>query len=271
MVKFSQRKGFTPVSNIIQTNGISQELRNSLWSIIDICLWQDENFMYGHRGSMSFDVFTKVLWLHFFKKPIDTRGSNMIAAIREYFFKCEWYEVYDFLEFTLNVVKKGHLDVAVNSILERDISGYRYINGVFTDITSKEEIEMLEEALTDTDYPGVKAHLQRALELLSHRENPDYRNSIKESISAVESVCREITGNKKATLGDALKVIERMHKLHPALKDAFSKLYGYTSDESGIRHAMLDEPDLGSSEAKFFLMTCTSFINYIKSKIDNPN
>jgi hypothetical protein len=39
------------------------------------------------------------------------------------------------------------------------------------------------------------------LQKLADRENPDYRNSIKESISAVESAAQEITGDTGATLG----------------------------------------------------------------------
>ena len=87
------------------------------------------------------------------------------------------------------------------------------------------------------------------------------------SISAVESMAKEITGKPKATLGEALKVLEVSNKIHPSLKESFSKLYGYTSDEGGIRHAMLSEPNLTAADAKFFLLSCTSFINYLKSKI----
>ncbi|MBE8966981.1 hypothetical protein IQ277_12215 [Nostocales cyanobacterium LEGE 12452] len=93
------------------------------------------------------------------------------------------------------------------------------------------------------------------------------RNSIKESVSAVESLAKAITRKPKATLADALKVLEVFHNLHPTLKKSFLTLYGYTSDEGGIRHAMLTEPDLTIADAKFFLLSCTSFINYLKSKI----
>lgn len=104
--------------------------------------------------------------------------------------------------------------------------------------------------------------------MLSDRKNPDYRNSIKESISAVESLARILTKNNKATLGDALRLLEQRRGLHLALREAFSKLYGYTSDEQGIRHAMLDEPKISAADAKFFLLSCTSFINYLKSQGD---
>ena len=80
-------------------------------------------------------------------------------------------------------------------------------------------------------------------------------------------MARVVSGNEKATLGEALKVLEKSGKLHTALKDAFSKLYGYTNDEHGIRHAMLDVPDLSQADAKYFLLSCTSFVNYLKSAL----
>ena len=103
---------------------------------------------------------------------------------------------------------------------------------------------------------------------LSDRKTPDYRNSIKESISAVEAMARIVAGTPKATLGDALKVMERKQQLHPALKEAFSKLYGYANDSDGIRHAINNEDTaVGQSIAKYFLLSCTSFINYLKANL----
>ncbi len=161
----------------------------------------------------------------------------------------------------------NQLNQFVNRVLEDELSAYRFVNNIFTEFTDKQEIEMLENALTDKDFPNVKAHLQRALELLSDRKNPDYRNSIKESISAVESIAKEIAQKPKAELGEALKEIERKGKLHGAMKNAFLNLYGYTSDANGIRHALMEEPNLTADDAKFFLLTCTSFTNYLKAKM----
>ncbi len=124
-----------------------------------------------------------------------------------------------------------------------------------------------ETMLRDSKFAAVAAHLQRALELYSNREIPDYRNSIKESISAVECIARIVAENPKATLGDALKAIEKKGSLHPALKDGFLKLYGYTSDEGGIRHAMLDDPNINAADARYFLLSCTSFVNYLKAQL----
>jgi hypothetical protein len=66
-------------------------------------------------------------------------------------------------------------------------------------------------------------------------------------------------------LGDALSEIVKSKavELHPALKESFNKLYGYTSDADGIRHAMLEESSLSSEDAKYMLVACSGFINYL--------
>jgi hypothetical protein len=136
------------------------------------------------------------------------------------------------------------------------------------DITSKQELEVLESEITDSRFSGPAGHLLRALEHYADRQKPDYRNSIKESISAVESMASIVAEKPGATLSDALKVLEKKKKLHGALKDGFIKLYAYASDEGGIRHAMLEEPALTAADARFFLLSCASFVNYLKSLLD---
>jgi hypothetical protein len=110
--------------------------------------------------------------------------------------------------------------------------------------------------------------MKRALDLLADRKSPDYRNSIKESISAVEAICSLVAGSSSATLGQALKELEKKKSvdMHPALKGAFDKLYGYTSDAEGIRHALLKESNLDFEDAKFMLVSCSAFINYLRAK-----
>lgn len=80
-------------------------------------------------------------------------------------------------------------------------------------------------------------------------------------------MARIVAENPKATLPDALKALERGDRLHTALKDGFVKLYGYSSDEQGIRHAMLDEPNISAADARFFLLSCTFFVNYLKAQL----
>ena len=147
-------------------------------------------------------------------------------------------------------------------------SAYRLVGEFITQITSEEEIIEIEEALDETaPFKPVSIQINDSLKFLSDRKSPNYRNSIKESISAVESLCRIITKKEKSTLGQLLKLIEVKIGLHGALKAAFSQLYGYTSDKDGIRHGLLDETNIDFEEAKFMLVVCSAFINYVKIKI----
>jgi hypothetical protein len=152
-----------------------------------------------------------------------------------------------------------------SSSAEKEVSAYRFVNGVIAKITDQVEIDEIDRALESTRDP-VRTHLRRALELLSDRESPDYRNSIKESISAVESLVATVVG-EKGTLGQLIKKLEDEISFHPALKTAFSSLYGYTSDQDGIRHAILESKDLAFEDAKFFLVVCSAFVNFVESKV----
>ena len=272
MKTFSQRKGLKPVSETIQIDSMTMELRNSLWNALDIAFWSTPDFLYSELRTPGIKKLSWFLWSDYFKKAVDERpyeGEKILEIIRQYFFSCEWNEAYDFLEFIVSKHENSTqpLTDLLNGFLERELSGYRFVAGNLIDVTNQEEIKMIEEAARDSRFAGVSAHIECALEHYADRENPDYRNSIKESISAVESIARVVSGRDKATLGDALKSIEESGQLHPALKKGFLKLYGYTSDEQGIRHAMLDEPNLTAADARYFLVSCSSFVNYLKAQL----
>lgn len=214
------------------------------------------------------------LWINYFKWQIDTLEDywqSTYAQIRKYFFQCEWYEVYDFVEYIAteypNYLGNTNFIDSCNIVLDREVSAYRFVGTKIAEVTSELEISEIEEALKAENYPKpVVSHLEQALNLLADRKSPDYRNSIKESILAVEATCQLITGNSKATLGQVLGEIEKKVDIHPALKSSFSKLYGYTSDADGIRPALLEESNLNFEDAKFILVSCSAFINYLKSK-----
>ena len=71
------------------------------------------------------------------------------------------------------------------------------------------------------------------------------------------------------TLGTALGKLESKGVvIHDNLKGAFKKIYWYTSDAQGIRHGLLGKADLDVEDAKFMLIACSAFINYLLAKAD---
>jgi len=123
---------------------------------------------------------------------------------------------YDFLEFIAqHLAQPTKFRDFCNGILAREKAAYRFVERDIAPISSESEKEAIESALsTAAGIPGVSPHLKQALDLLADRQNPDYRNSIKESISAVEGLCRCLTGDDKATLGAALSILEKQG-VHP--------------------------------------------------------
>ena len=52
--------------------------------------------------------------------------------------------------------------------------------------------------------------------------------------------------------------------IHGSLKSAILALYGYASDEGGIRHAEREtESTVTFEEAKFMMVTCSAIVNYL--------
>jgi len=275
-VLFSQREGIKPGKSVIQINSMDDDLRNSLWNALALCFWNHIGSDFDY--SLSDKTFISNIWVYHFKEPLDTISdiwsiwSNVQRAIKRQYDNLKWYEVYDFIEYIANThypnIDNKKFIKLCNSFLESELSAYRFVGDKITPITSQEEISEIEEALNiSKPFKAVSVHINRALALFSDKKSPDYRNSIKESISAVEAICKLITKKDKPDLGQALKILENKIGLHPALKKSFNNLYGYTSNDKGIRHALLEEAELYSEDAKFMLISCSAFVNYLVSKI----
>lgn len=155
-----------------------------------------------------------------------------------------------------------------NQLFEKEYVGYRFVAGEITPITNSLEIQEIEQAC-QIPFEGAHVQLQKALGFLSNREHPDYKNSIKESISAVESVCETIVGSENgATLGKAVKHLEEHGlKIHSSLREGISKLYGYACDQGGVRHGEGEvESTVTFEEAKLMMVTCSAIVNYLVSE-----
>lgn len=277
-MRFSERIGKRSAKVELQVESIDQNTRNRIWNcILEFYDKLDTDDFYGVSQKMEISTY---LWKEFFKQPIDDFPKSsmsyqksighFISTLREWYFKWEWYEVYDFVEIISQIDRTLNFNFTqnCNNVLDQELAGYKIINGVIVQITSEVEVEAIQEAINNTtSWTSVNTHLEEALKSLSDRQNPNYRNSIKESISALEATCKIITGDEKATLGKALAELEDRKILHKALKTGFSSIYGYVSDSGGIRHALKENDNyVDGHEAKFMLISCSAFINYLISK-----
>ncbi|SDK77926.1 hypothetical protein SAMN05661010_00053 [Modicisalibacter muralis] len=266
---------------------MNESLRNSLWNVLQMRIFDPLKSVPSHY-SFCLDDFFKKYYLNFLKKPIYEIGRKQdeVNGIAKIFRVDAWYLVYDVVEFVYNWFEnsvgnrrisysdgnrtkalKTNADLAkneLNSMLEREGSVFRLVGSELAQITSEQEIDEIESALkATTPIGGAHDHLSQALAHLTDRESPDFRNSIKESISAVESICKVATNAEAGSLGGLLKRMEEEDVIHPAMKGAYSKLYGFTSDSGGIRHAMTEKEEVTYKDARFMLIVCSAFINFV--------
>ena len=270
-MSFSQRIGVTS-DKPIQIGYISDSLRNRLFNTLNSRFEKSRGYISSYDNLRNF--------------VLDKLGYNLEDSsnndFNNKFLHGEWYVVYEILEFVFDWLDLPTGDIyssnksimkpfaeEIQKVLEEEKSGYRLLEYEFVPITNIEELSSLEESL-NTKYSPVKKHISKAINLYSDRKNPDYENSIKESISAVESICCIITNSKgsQATLGKTLKDLKNNGVvIHPALEEAFNKMYGYTSDNDGTRHGSIDFKNAPAEDAKFMLISCSAFINYLIEKL----
>ena len=271
MEKFSDRMGITEPPEP-QLDSMNDELRNSLWNLL--------LHVIEGNGVENWEKALKKLFLLYFKKPTNEVPSTP-RICRDWLFDrfkgMQWYEVYNFVAHFMQYVRnysnnkyfKEDFESTVNHVLEGEFSGYRSINFEIVPITNEQEMEAVRKAVTESsslNFGGVNEHIKKALHLLGRKPEPDYPNSIKESISAVESICKYLTDEKSGGLKSALEKLSDKISLHPSLEQGFLKLYGYTSNEDGIRHSILEAKDIGFAEAKFMLVACSAFVNFVIDK-----
>lgn len=265
------------MDKFLQKDDMDQKLRNDIWNTFQKFFLDEIYYMDKISGPDTYSGevlgdcinhdYAIDLFENFFILPLDDIKEELLYNIKykisKQYKSLKWYEVYDLIEFLIKRLKSRAFIKEINFKLERNNSAYRIVEKELLPITNNKEIEVIETA-SKTQFDLVNVHINKAKQLFGDRIHPDYENTIKESITAVETMCSIIVG-KSSTLGDALNILEKNGVIiHPALKEAFKKLYGYTSDGKGIRHA----GDIGGkestfSEAKFMMVSCSAFVNYL--------
>ena len=277
---FSQANGYDELPQPLKLEELNDSARTKLWSLL-----------YAHVSNSSLmgvsldDIGERVLcreWrtilssLHveLNELPLDEFDHRLDIFVDEHkqlFLNAPFNRVFDFLQ---GVMRHQECPTLFTGAVARVFEQCRlaYVVDVHPPATifpatSEEEGAAILQAvseLTNARLAGAVTHLRYASDCISQG---DFAGAVRESIHAVESTARQIDPNAR-TLEPALRALEKAGELHPALKKAFSNLYGYTSDEQGIRHALIDnpQPNVGQDEAVFMLGACASFSSYLARK-----
>ena len=267
---FSERTGDAEAKPL-QVKKLGSAVRARLWNAVFRTFG---NWDLGYY--LPYD-FAEFVWTDFLAKPINQfQGDTM--SIQDLIIHDRWSRVFDFLEFILenwgtvsakdeNVVsnsKKLQFIKKCNVALAKENVGYKIVGGLVTPTVSELDVQTISSAVHGR-FGLAGGHIKKALALFANRENPDYANSMKESVMAVESISLELTNQKN--IKAALDTLVRNGKLHPAFAGGIGKLFNFASDESGVRHASNREPiNTDQNTARFMLVTCSAFVNYMAAE-----
>lgn len=268
-LSFSESQGYESIPTQLDLEQLPVRTRTRLWNVLyeSLQIHPIYRTMDEHWLCILFDIHC-----NYFALPADEWNSNPSPIINQYrnFFKvARFNKVFDLLIVLMRDSRcPKEFTTRVAALFDEEQLAYTVV--MHPEVTimptaTVQEGRVIGTALRDTSLfglNGANSHLRLAGQAVNDR---NWAESIRNSISAVESVARQIDPNASRSLQAALNSIKKSQRLHPALGDAFQKLYGYTSDEQGVRHALLDESSarVDSAEAIFMLGACAAFVSYL--------
>lgn len=271
---FAQAEGAEPLPQQLALKEVSQELRALLWSIIYTSM---KKFRGG--GGYSGPITIRGAWRnillarhvtveHRMTDEFDDEFAVAAGGVKQLIAHGSYIDVLGFLQWLLRRTDCPITPSAIQEALLRSRAAYRVMDDSQTivPIASAEEAEALDRAFADlaaVEFHGARTHLRLAAQHLTAGKCAD---SIRESIHAVESVARSI--EPTGSLSGALQKIENRHSIHPSLRKGFVAIYGFTSDEKGIRHPLLEKnaAAVDETDALFMIGASAAFVSYLIGK-----
>ena len=270
---FSQRTGLEPVPPQLKLGEISSELRR----LVDYCIGSevDRRTVSVHSANGFHVEWRKVpmdLHVHFFKLPankFDGKPPYTKQRLEGFIQSADIGELFNLVEFFVrhplcSVELKRELAVAfVTARAAYRVFDNQHIAAIGTD----EQAAAFERAIAEAEAKNSTAARKQLIEAGVALRKQDWAGCVRESIHAVEAMAVSLAPGTD-TLGKALGALEKCGHLHGSLKAAFGSLYGYSSDEEGVRHALLfkDKAQVDEADALFMLGACASFVSYLLAR-----
>lgn len=271
-VPFSQRAGMELIPPQLKLGEVSDELRRLLHYYIKLEIDRETYSTYAILFNKKWQRVAMDLHVLFFKEAADSFEYNAYPNERHlsgFIQKAPIGALFDLIEFLLR--HPGCSDELKRELAEsfvRARAAYRVFDCQYiVAIGAEEQAVAFERAIADAGIRNATAARKQLIAAGVALRNSDWPGSVRESIHAVEAVAVRLAPGTN-TLGAALKVLEQRGHLHGSLKAAFGSLYGYASDEEGIRHARVfdDDAQVDEADALFMLGACASFVSYLLAR-----
>lgn len=282
-MKFSYRHGYDPefVKKVVRDEAPKWVRKLYFSKVLERLLYNGQSTNSVKQPIPIYDLIYEVLDME--DEEPDEYYLNHTAAIgfiRNLIMGIPWYRFYDTVETVAEMLITNSADDTFTWGNPKNesysFSAYRQrVNELFSEykvdwkmneagqlesplpLYLEERIKNTEEMLADRFKPARTHYAKaRAYALGSHR---DTENSIKESISAIESVSRTFYPDA-STLGEALKMMKKDGCVSPMLITVIDKFYAYANAEPAVRHGSSRVSSVLEYDAELALHFAAAFI-----------
>lgn len=270
---FGERVGVT-TPRVVQLNELDRRTKVALSNFLDrFGEALDRDSPYENPYTVRGRIARRLLADEFHRRLRELPATDLPCwrEMLDVFDRSPWYEILGAVEAFASIVssedQRRVIRDSCNTLLERHSVGYRFAGDLLVPLTTEVELDAVAAAVQASAdrSAGVHQHLTAAMTLLRSAE-PDYRNSIKESVSAVEAAARLVADDSTLVLGRALVELERRGVLrHPAFRSGWSSLFAWAGDAGGIRHGAPEPAEVGLPEALCMLASSSAFVSYLLS------
>ena len=246
---FSQRHGYEALPQPMRLEEISDALRREIWNAVRALLLSyrkgfSVDSYYLHTNGQKFIERAFGKFQKRSEDEVSTIYGRVMNICKNVVTTHQFNLVLDFLEIMIDE-QKGSREFGdrIKELFESHGAAYRLeisaFDCQFIPCASKEQGDAVQEAfetLREGGMDGATTHLRGAAGHIN--AEPIRRLYLRQHSCGGVGSPRVLDPKASKTLTPALNSLEKAGVLkHRALKEAFAKLYGYTSDEQGIRHA----------------------------------
>ena len=266
LITFEQAEGLEPLPSQLKLKELSPIIKARLWAPIyakiEACKTQYGNLTDPMK---TMGRLYAVERLNMLMDEWDGKASTLTLYWKRHFLsQASYADTLGFIEWYARHMDDISIERFIDNVLTHERAAYRFVDRSIVALASPEEGATVLQALKATANAGLSGARSHLLNASSNLTAGRYADSVRESIHAVEAVLFNKTGIT-GSFTSALKEYGKSHPMHAAFSEALVKLYGYTSNEQGVRHSLFDKGDADVSEkdALFMFGVCAAFVTYL--------
>lgn len=163
-----------------------------------------------------------------------------------------------------------YIEKEIQQLFIDEFFAYEFIKGSVIRKGRKHTVETTDQAqyvMSDNRLQNARIHYSKALGFFRDRKQPDYTNTVKEAVCAIESAGKSLFPQAKAaTLGNLAKWFQQKNNnipMPPTLAKAIDNIYVLRNSGEGVAHGSTNGDEITAAIAEYILSLSASTIIYL--------